>query len=44
MVQKQVAKLAQTAVEFPPMPSPATFNLDAVKKQVDEAIKEHKGQ
>ena len=30
-VQEQVAKLAQTAIEFPPMQGGASFNLDAVK-------------
>jgi arylsulfatase len=29
-VQQTVAKLAQIAVEFPPMQAPASFNLDAV--------------
>jgi arylsulfatase len=43
-VQKQVVELAQTAVEFPPMQAPASFNLDAVKAQIDEAIKTHTGQ
>jgi arylsulfatase len=40
-VQQQVAKLAQTAVEFPPMQKGASFNLEAVKAQVDEAVKKH---
>src|SRR5215472_3749160 len=31
MVQNAVADLAKTAVEFPPMQSPASFNLSAVK-------------
>ena len=39
-MQQQVAALAQTAIEFPPMQAPASFNLDAVKAQVDEVIKE----
>ena len=30
-VQSTVTKLAETAVEFPPMQAPATFNLDSVK-------------
>jgi arylsulfatase A-like enzyme len=43
-VQQLVAKLAQTAIEFPPMQAPASFNLDAVKRKIDEAMKEHEGQ
>jgi hypothetical protein len=34
---------AQTAIEFPPMQAPASFNLDAVKKEIDEKIKAHEG-
>jgi arylsulfatase len=44
LVQQQVAALAKTAIDFPPMQDPASFNLDAVKKQIDEAIKQHEGQ
>jgi arylsulfatase len=44
MVQQEVAKLAQTAIDFPPMQAPASFNLEAVKRQVDELIKAHEGQ
>jgi arylsulfatase len=43
-VQQKVAELAKTAIEFPPMQAPASFNLDAVKVQVDEAIKSQAGQ
>ena len=43
-VQQTVAELAQTAVEFPPMQRPASFNLDAVKAQVQEMIEHHEGQ
>lgn len=43
LVQQEVAKLAMTAVEFPPMQDPASFNLDAVKKQIDDMIKAHSG-
>ena len=31
LVQQRVAKLAETAINYPPMQAPATFNLDAVK-------------
>jgi arylsulfatase A-like enzyme len=43
-VQQQVAKLAQTAIEYPPMQKGASFNLDAVKAEIAEAIKQHSGQ
>jgi arylsulfatase A-like enzyme len=43
-VQQKVAELAQSAIEYPPMQAPASFNLDAVKTQVEEAIKSHTGQ
>jgi hypothetical protein len=43
-VQQQVAKLAMTAVEYPPMQKGASFNLDAVKAEIEEAIKRHAGQ
>jgi arylsulfatase len=44
LVQQHVAALAQTAVEYPPMQAPASFNLEAVKRQVEERLKEHAGQ
>jgi arylsulfatase A-like enzyme len=43
LVQQQVAKLAETAIEFPPMQAPASFNLEAVKRQIEETIKGHEG-
>jgi arylsulfatase len=43
MVQQKVAELAQTAIEYPPMQDPASFNLEAVKKKIDEAIRAHSG-
>lgn len=42
-VQKEVAKLAQTAVEFPPMQKGASFNLEAVKAQIEKAISAQHG-
>jgi arylsulfatase len=36
-VQQAVAKLAMTAIEFPPMQKGASFNLDAVKAQIEKA-------
>jgi arylsulfatase A-like enzyme len=44
LVQKKVAELAETAVEFPPMQAPATFNLDAVKREIQEKLKAHEGE
>jgi arylsulfatase A-like enzyme len=43
LVQHQVAKLAMTAIDYPPMQDPASFNLDAVKRQVEAAIKNKPG-
>ena len=43
MVQQYVGNLAKTAIEYPPMQSPASFNLDEVKKQVEEMVKKHEG-
>jgi arylsulfatase A-like enzyme len=44
LVQKKVAELATTAVEFPPMQAPATFNLDAIKREIEEKLKGHEGE
>ena len=38
-VQKAVLDLAKTAVEYPPMQDPASFNLSALKGQIEEMIK-----
>ena len=38
-VQEEVTKLALTAIDYPPMQDPASFNLDAVKKQVEAMIR-----
>ena len=38
-VQQKVAELAMTAIEYPPMQKGASFNLDAVKAKIAEAIK-----
>jgi arylsulfatase len=43
LVQQKVAELAETAVDYPPMQAPASFNLDAVKREVEEKIKLHEG-
>jgi arylsulfatase len=43
-VQQFVGKLAMTAVEYPPMQDPASFNLDEVKKKIEAMMKSHEGQ
>src|SRR5277367_1153130 len=40
-VQKEVGELAQTAIEYPPMQKGASFNLEAVKAQIEKAIAAH---
>jgi arylsulfatase A-like enzyme len=42
-VQQQVAKLAQTALEFPPMQTGGSFNLEAVKEQINKAMASQHG-
>jgi len=42
-VQQKVLALAETAVDFPPMQEPASFNLESVKRQIDELAKESEG-
>ncbi len=43
-VQKEVAKVAQTAIEFPPMQKGASFNLEGVKAAIAKAMAAHAGQ
>src|SRR5208282_5147550 len=43
-VQQEVAKIAQTAIEFPPMQPGASFNLEAVKAQIEKARAAHVSQ
>ena len=43
-VQKEVGKLAQTAIEFPPMQKGASFNLETVKAQIEKHLAAHTGQ
>jgi arylsulfatase A-like enzyme len=40
-VQEEVAKLAMTAIEYPPMQKGASFNLDAVKAEIEAAMRKH---
>jgi arylsulfatase len=41
--QQQVVKLALTAIDYPPMQDPASFNLEAVKQKIEAAIKNKPG-
>src|SRR5262249_10873647 len=43
MVPEKGADRARTAADSPPMQDPASFNLDAVKRKIEAAIKEHHG-
>src|SRR5271167_826064 len=44
VVQQTVGKLALTAVDYPPMQDPATFNLDAIKAKIQEMMRAHEAQ
>jgi arylsulfatase len=44
MVQQFVGKLAKTAIDYPPMQAPASFNLEAIQKQIEEKLREREGQ
>jgi arylsulfatase len=44
VVQQEVGKLAMTAVDYPPMQDPASFNLSAIKAKITEMMKAHEGQ
>jgi arylsulfatase len=44
LVQQYVGKLAATAINYPPMQDPASFNLDAVKKKIEAVIQHREGQ
>jgi len=44
MVQDYVGALAETAIDFPPMQAPASFNLQAIKAKIDETLKNREGQ
>src|ERR1700751_5407234 len=44
VVQQEVGKLAMTAIDYPPMQAPATFNLEAVKAKIEQMMKDHEGQ
>ena len=42
-IQQEVGKLAQTALEFPPMQPGASFNLSAVKAKIEKAMANRAG-
>ena len=42
-VQQEVAKLAQTAIDFPPMQPGASFNLSEVKAKIEKAMASRAG-
>jgi len=37
-VQQEVARLAQTAIEYPPMQKGASFNLSLIKEKIEKAM------
>jgi arylsulfatase len=43
-VQQEVTKMAKTAIDYPPMQKGASFNLEAVKEQIQKAVKAQQGQ
>ncbi len=43
-VQQEVARAAQTFIDFPPMQKGASFNMDSVKEQIQRAMQSHHGQ
>lgn len=43
-IQQEVAKLAKTAIDYPPMQPGASFNLAGVKKQIEKAMVNRSGQ
>ena len=43
LVQQEVAKLARTAIDFPPMQKGASFNQEAVKEQIEKAMQSRAG-
>ncbi len=43
LVQQVIAKIAESAVDFPPMQPGASFNLEAIKEKIEHAIASHSG-
>ncbi len=44
LVQEVVGKAALTFIDFPPMQKGASFNMEAVKAQIEKAVAAHHGQ
>jgi len=44
LVQQEVAQAAQSLIEFPPMQKGASFNMEAVKQQIQKAVAAHAGE
>lgn len=42
-VQQEVAKAAKSFIEFPPMQRGGSFNMEAVKAQIQKAVESHRG-
>jgi arylsulfatase len=42
-VQQEVAKAAKTMIEFPPMQRGGSFNMEAIKEQIQKAIESQRG-
>ena len=40
-LQEEVAKLAKTAIDYPPMQAGASLNLDSVKKKIKASMAGH---
>jgi arylsulfatase len=40
---KEVGKAAQTMIDFPPMQKGASFNMEAVKQQIEKSIQSRHG-
>jgi arylsulfatase len=44
LVQQEVGKLAMTALDYPPMQDPASFNLAAIQAKIQAALREKEAQ
>jgi hypothetical protein len=42
--QQEVARAAQTLIEFPPTQKGSSFNMEAVKEQLQKAMTSHTGE
>jgi len=42
-IQQEVVKLAQTAIDFPPMQPGASFNLEGIKKEIEKKMASRAG-